>query len=212
LYANDAKSLSVLWNNGEWQTALAKFAAPTVADGKVVLPSEGLFQVYGLSGFPMRMRNLPYPIAIRYKWLNSGGAYGMLGKPISDTTRDIGGGAHQDFAKLVQGGGYGQVSVPPSVKTLHPAEKLRGEVRPVRIVSSIYVSRAYGPHFVVGEIRRLWLALGGLAKLGYPKTDEIPSPDGFGLMTEFQHGTITWHRGQSARVAKLSTFDTPNMR
>jgi uncharacterized protein with LGFP repeats len=201
LYANDATTLKQLWTNGEWQTTLAKFTAPTIADGIVVLPSEGLFQVYGLATTrPQRLSGYPLAEAITIKWLNSGGAYGMLGRPLGGLVKDANGGGHQDFTKLVTGGGYGQISVPPSVKTVKPVEIGPVLEPPVRVVSSIYFAPKIGPHFVIGEIRRLWLELGGASKLGYPLTDEVPTPDGFGLMTRFERGTISWHRGANAKL------------
>ncbi|MBV8066983.1 MAG: hypothetical protein JO113_03320, partial [Candidatus Eremiobacteraeota bacterium] len=202
LYANDAESLAVLWTNADSQTVLAKFNAPTVADGYVILPSEKLFQIYGLSfTFIPPIWQLPPVEGIHIKWLNFGGATGMLGRPITGIVLDPPNGAHQDFVTTIRGGGYGQVSVAANVRIETPTELRHVAAPPVEVVSSIYAAPRIGPHIVRGEVRRLFLQLGGVKTLGFPLTDEIPSPDGFGRMTRFEHGTITWHRGQSAKLA-----------
>lgn len=48
LYAHRASDLDLLWSNADDQVPLAKFTAPTIADGRVVLPSFNLFEVFGL--------------------------------------------------------------------------------------------------------------------------------------------------------------------
>jgi hypothetical protein len=82
-FAHDATNLHELWNNDKDRVALAKFTAPTIADGYAILPSVGLFQVYGISA-RKRMRemvNLPLEEAIGQRWDNNGGAQGLLGHP-----------------------------------------------------------------------------------------------------------------------------------
>jgi hypothetical protein len=38
-HAHDATNLKELWNNDKDRVALAKFTAPTIADGRVILPA-----------------------------------------------------------------------------------------------------------------------------------------------------------------------------
>lgn len=46
---------------------------------------------------------------------------------------------------------------------------------------------------VIGAIRDKWLALGGPQSfLGYPLTDESPTPDGVGRFNHFQGGSVYW--------------------
>jgi hypothetical protein len=203
-YAHDAKNLNELWNNGPDAAALAKFTAPTIADGLVVLPSFNLFQVYGLSG-PRRprrsIRDLPLDAAIDQKWVNMGGAQGLLGHPTGDRQRDGSAGLRQDFDTVAAGGGYGRISVPPSVKIEAPMCHPRGEREAdVPIQASILASNRTGVHYIIGEIRSRFLQAGGTKRFGYPLTDEVPTPDGLGLMTRFERGTIFWYVGHPAEV------------
>jgi hypothetical protein len=58
---------------------------------------------------------------------------------------------------------------------------------------SIYWTSSTGAHEVHGAIRDKWSALGwerGL--LGYPLTDELPTPDGVGRFNHFQGGSVYW--------------------
>jgi len=41
-----------------------------------------------------------------------------------------------------------------------------------------------------------------LKRFGYPVTDEVPTPDDFGLMTRFERGTIYWYRGHTAEIGE----------
>ena len=60
--------------------------------------------------------------------------------------------------------------------------------------ASIYWSGATGAHEVRGSVRRRWEALGWeLGPLGYPVTDESPTPDGVGRYNHFAGGSIYWH-------------------
>lgn len=211
LYAFDAKTLAVLWSNaGVDQAAFAKFNSPTIADGRVFLPSVGHFQVYGFARrkpvkWKGNLRGLSLAEAIRRRWMFSGGADGTLGKPIAEgdfdrvtpeASRD---GAHVDFAQDIVGGGYGNISLPANVKIVIPMCDNSETQTKMRIVSSIYASRKAGPRIVRGEIRRVFLAQGGVKRYGYPLTDEIATPDGLGLMTQFERGTLVWYPGQQVK-------------
>src|SRR5215471_3220671 len=208
LHAFDARTLSVLWSNsGEDEAAFAKFNSPTIADGRVFLPSVGHFQVYGLHRRPApklhaNLRGQSLAVAIRRRWTFTGGAAGTLGKPLGTVQRDAagGGGAHMDFAQDVVGGGYGNISLPADVRIVIPMCSHPDTQQPRRIVSSIYASSKTGARIVRGEIRRVFLAQGGVRRFGFPITDEVPTPDGFGLMTTFERGTLVWYPGKEVAV------------
>jgi len=205
-YAHDASNLHELWNNGADAPALAKFTAPTIADGRVVLPSFNLFQVYGLAPAGARKHGIRYmglDAAIRQKWLNMGGAQGLLGNPIGDRRRDGDAGLRQDFRTVIAGGGYGRISVPPSVKIEVPMCESGAKYEPdLPIEASVFASKRAGVHYVIGEIRNRFLQAGGTKRFGYPLTDEVPTPDGIGLMTRFERGTIFWYRGRNAEIGE----------
>ncbi|MGW4127733.1 PQQ-dependent sugar dehydrogenase [Amycolatopsis japonica] len=59
--------------------------------------------------------------------------------------------------------------------------------------SSIYWTAATGAHYIKGEIRNKWRALGWERYFGYPTTDESGTPDGVGRYNHFsQAGSIYW--------------------
>lgn len=63
----------------------------------------------------------------------------------------------------------------------------------------IYWHRDLGAYEAHGAIRARWAALGNeTSALGYPLTDESPTPDGVGRFNHFQHGSIYWHPGIGA--------------
>ncbi|MEO8937772.1 MAG: hypothetical protein ABI277_03025 [Burkholderiaceae bacterium] len=210
LYAFDATTLRVLWSNaGVDQAAFAKFNSPTIADGRVFLPSVGHFQVYGLAARPLPrwrdpLRGLTRTEAIKQRWLFSGGADGTLGAPVERGTGIAGEppaeGAHADFVQDVVGGGYGNISLPSDVMIVVPMCNDAETQKKMRIVSSIYASPKAGAYIVRGEIRRVFLAEGGVRRFGYPLTDEVPTADGFGLMSRFERGTLVWYPGKKVRI------------
>ena len=128
---------------------------------------------------------------------------------MGELARD-GAGARRDFRSHVSGGGYGRVSVPPSVKIETPMcetpwtkERDTGAAaQTTPIEASIFTSRKTGAHYVLGEIPAAFLRAGGLKRFGYPVTDEVPTPDDFGLMTRFERGTIYWYRGHTAEIGE----------
>lgn len=64
---------------------------------------------------------------------------------------------------------------------------------------SIYWSPSTGAHEVHGDIRARWISLGWeTGVLGYPVTDEMPTPDGVGRFNHFQGGSIYWTPGTGA--------------
>lgn len=65
---------------------------------------------------------------------------------------------------------------------------------------SIYWSPPSGAHEVHGDIRGKWASLGWERSfLGYPLTDETPTPDGGGRYNHFQGGSIYWTPATGAR-------------
>jgi hypothetical protein len=217
LVAHDAADLKKeLWSNASDEVAFAKFNSPTIADGRVILPSFGLFQVYGLAapGAPRRwLRDLPLQSAINRKWLNLGGAAGLLGAPTADLQREANGGLRQDFHTMISGGGYRRISVSPSTKIQLPmCDAHEIPVPAVAMASSIFASPRTGVHYVLGEIRREFLEAGGASQLGYPLTDEVPTPDGFGLMTRFEKGTVYWYPEHVAQIGEPKPPALPETR
>ena len=103
--------------------------------------------------------------AIRAKWAALGWERSILGYPLTDETRTPDGvGRFNHF----QGG-------------------------------SIYWTRATGAWEVHGAIRAKWAALDWeRSVLGYPLTDETPTPDGVGRLNHFQGGSIYWTRATEA--------------
>lgn len=70
---------------------------------------------------------------------------------------------------------------------------------------SIYWSPNTGAHEVHGAIKDKWAALGWENSfLGFPKTDETATPDGFGRFNFFEGGAIYYH-------PHLGTYAIPNM-
>jgi hypothetical protein len=93
------------------------------------------------------------------------------------------------------------VSVPPTAKIEEPMCNPGMKHEPEQpIEASIFASPQTGTHYVIGEIRAKFLRDGGVERFGYPITDEVPTPDGFGLMTKFEKGTVYWYRGHSAEI------------
>jgi hypothetical protein len=59
---------------------------------------------------------------------------------------------------------------------------------------SIYASWYTDAYEIHGAIRHKWAALGWeRSLLGYPITDETPTPDRRGRFNHFEHGSIYWH-------------------
>ncbi|RRQ76755.1 hypothetical protein CQW39_20600 [Streptomyces griseofuscus] len=66
---------------------------------------------------------------------------------------------------------------------------------------SIYWTPDTGAHAVWGAIRQHWADLGWeRGYLGYPLTDEITNPDGYGVRQQFQGGTIYWSQYSGAHA------------
>ena len=68
---------------------------------------------------------------------------------------------------------------------------------------SIYWTHQTGAHVVRGAIRGLWASLGWECSfLGFPTSDEIPTPNGRGWMNHFQGGSIIWYPETGPRVIR----------
>lgn len=216
LAAFDALSLVELWHD-DGGYIFAKSVPPTVAEGKVIRATgSGMVVVYGLKTPPWWYKIIhylfkpnppPYPepdgsraveeLAQRY-----GGARGLLGSPVGGARplNDAAGGWAQDFKSTVILTHANAVSVHPAplpyIPTCsHPPAPGSGTV----IESSIYWSKQTKAHWVAGDIRAFWLAHGGASgALGYPTSDEMPSPDGQGRVSHFHHGDVVWYVDKGA--------------
>ncbi len=67
---------------------------------------------------------------------------------------------------------------------------------------SIYWSPGTGAAAIMGEIRKKWASLGWeRSPLGYPVTDELPTPDGVGRFNHFMNaGSIYWSPNTGANT------------
>ncbi len=71
---------------------------------------------------------------------------------------------------------------------------------------SIYATRETGAHEVHGLVRDRWGELGWEASfLGYPISDEMPTPDGRGRHSHFQGGSIVWMPETGVTLQRRST-------
>ncbi|KZB85230.1 PQQ-dependent sugar dehydrogenase [Amycolatopsis regifaucium] len=69
---------------------------------------------------------------------------------------------------------------------------------PGTLQSSIYWTMSTGAHPVYGRIRVKWAALGWEAgPLGYPTTDELPTPDGIGRFNHFSKNSSIYYTVQT---------------
>ncbi|MBB5853627.1 PQQ-dependent sugar dehydrogenase [Amycolatopsis umgeniensis] len=69
---------------------------------------------------------------------------------------------------------------------------------PGKMQSSIYYTVNTGAHPVFGRIWQKWKALGGEAgELGYPTTDELPTPDGIGRFNHFSKNASIYYTVQT---------------
>jgi uncharacterized protein with LGFP repeats len=68
---------------------------------------------------------------------------------------------------------------------------------------SIYWTPQTRAHEVHGAIRAKWAEMGWERSwLGYPVTDELPTPDGTGRYNQFQHGWIYWSPSTGAYAVR----------
>jgi hypothetical protein len=204
LAAFDATSLNQIWSDDD-NVPFAKSVPPTIADGKVIRAIGGFpgsVIVYGLlssrgPGAPKKLIT-----SIREKYDEYGGAASTLGRPTGDErpVGDSAGGRYQDYKGSVFGMSSTILSLNDRLGELMPTCSVpKGRTKVV--LSSIYSSPNTGAHVVQGDIRRLWLKLGGAkGELGYPADDETYSPDHRGRMSRFLYGEIWWYPDKGAFV------------
>jgi uncharacterized protein with LGFP repeats len=216
LAAFDASTLKQLWSDDD-NVLFAKSVPPTIADGKVIRATAAdQVIVYGLLGAKGRAGIGPGVgsaqqlkcCTIEQKYANYGGAVGLLGMPTSDETPidDQYGGRYRNY----RGSAFGMT------RTLASQNEPHGSPIPtcsvpkgatITVDSSIYWSRRTSAHVVQGQIRDLWLKLGGVkGKLGYPLGDETLTPDNLGRMSVFEHGQIWWYPDKGAYVKQTKGY------
>jgi hypothetical protein len=208
LAAFDATNLKQIWSDDD-NVLFAKSVPPTIGDGKVFRAIGGFpgsVIVYGSlahGGSVIEHPPVGPCLSIGGKYANYGGRTGStVGVPVGDE-RPVGdkvGGRYQDY----KGGVFGIASTVVSVKD-HPGDPIPTcsvpKGRTMTVLSSIYWSPNTCAHLVQGEIRELWLKLGGAqGKLGYPIADETYTPDHRGRASRFQHGEIFWYADKGAHV------------
>jgi uncharacterized protein with LGFP repeats len=222
LVALEANTLGQLWfDDGGYQ--FAKFTPPTIADGKVFRATfSGKVVVYGLlqgrrpqhwwnrwinALLPPKVAPAPpqpgEKAAVEAKYRLAGGKNGLLGTPASEPqpTYDAAGSWYQDFRGVVLGPPPSIVSVRPTPGYKIPTCSHFQSGSGTSVKSSIYWTRKTGAHIVAGEIREAWLKMGGpKSALGFPVSDEEPTPDGTGRMSQFEHGQISWYTDNGASV------------
>jgi uncharacterized protein with LGFP repeats len=70
-------------------------------------------------------------------------------------------------------------------------------------LADTFTSPATGAHDVVGDILAEYRTTGGAAgTLGFPTTNELPTPRSFGRFNHFQNGSIYWSPGTGAHAVK----------
>jgi hypothetical protein len=220
LAAFDARTLRALWASDDVNAPLfAKFIPPTVADGRVILPTwSNKMLVYGWVTPPWWRRLFFWRTmepkfqtvlrarereALQEKFELLGGGQGILGEASSEPRQLESGGWAQDFKGIVLGVASSSVSVNSDPK-IPPVTCSRQQLKGTSFAASIYWTSRTGAHVVMGDIRDLWLKLGGPRNLGYPTSDERITPDGLGRISHFEHGDITWTPKLGALVSSAT--------
>jgi hypothetical protein len=208
LAAFDATTLNELWNDND-NVVFAKSVPPTVADGKVIrATNSNLVIVYGVFGSGAGRAPSPQPqfprlcYSIEEKYANYGGPSGILGLPTSDEIHlpDRAGGRYQNYRGMVFGMASSLVSANGAPGGPMPTCSVP-QGRSTAVESSIYWSPRTCAHVVQGQIRDLWLRLGGArSRLGYPIEDETYTPDHRGRRSRFEHDEIWWYPEKGAYV------------
>ena len=73
--------------------------------------------------------------------------------------------------------------------------------------ASVYWTPGTGAHLVYGDIAALWRATGAeRGPNGYPRTDELPTPDGRGRYNDFSDGGVYWLPGVGAHSVHGSIY------
>lgn len=97
------------------------------------------------------------------------------------------------------GGPLGKLGFPTTDEW--PTPDLSGRFNHFSAGASIYWTQATGAREIHGAVRAKWAALGWERSiLGYPTTDELPTPDRLGSYNHFSRsGSIYWSRATGAR-------------
>lgn len=112
-------------------------------------------------------------------------------------------GAHEIhgliYLKWRDRGGIDSVGYPLTDET--PTPDSVGRFNHFSKNNSIYYYPYCDAHEIKGLIRHRWAEMGWeKCFLGYPKTDEIATPDGIGRFTHFQFGSIYYHPSHGTNV------------
>jgi len=138
---------------------------------------------------------------IHSHYLGHGGAAGVLGTPVGAEREGAGHGSIRDFRGAAYGAEHGISLRTPAEKSSTSCHRPDESGTPVE--STVAWSPETGAQAVHGEIRAVWLKLGAESgDLGYPTSDELPTPDGRGRRSEFQFGEIWWHPDTGAAVRR----------
>jgi hypothetical protein len=169
----------------------------------------GTVLVYGLTTAGGKKKKLERPpaladgAAILGIFKRYGAEHGPLGTPQGDAKRLEDGSWSREFKSRLPLRGYTVVSVHPNPAALeiscsHPIPPSAY----TDVESSVYWNQRTGAHVVTGEIRAFWLKQKGpQGPLGYPISDEVPSPDGSGRASRFEGGEVIWHFDKGPSVA-----------
>ncbi|RBY74833.1 hypothetical protein DQ239_18775 [Blastococcus sp. TF02-09] len=110
-------------------------------------------------------------------------------------SHDVGGAILTSYRAL--GGPSGRLGYPVTDELATP--KVYGRYNAFQN-GSIYWTPSTGAHAVWGSILKRWAALGWEGGvLGFPTTDELPTPDGVGRFNHFQRGSVYWTPATGAR-------------
>jgi len=101
-------------------------------------------------------------------------------------------------------GGVGGLGLPLTDET--PTPRATGAFNHFQ-GGSVYWSPATGAHLVRGGIRDRWAALGWERGLGFPVTDDTPTPARTGWFTHFQGGSVYWSPATGAHAVRGAIRD-----
>jgi uncharacterized protein with LGFP repeats len=133
-----------------------------------------------------------------------GGMHGIIGAPTSgeEDLGDAARGRRRHYRSVLVGTQHNvSLKLPDTEEgpTCHAPDA--GPRTPLE--SSVYWSPKTGAHVVTGEIRARYLEMGGhQSELGYPVSEEMPTPDERGRRSRFEFGEIWWYPETGASMKK----------